>query len=411
MKKLLAVLLAVLVCLLPMAAMAEGAELTLASWRTEDVEQVNALLAQYEELSGVKITYVPIKNTEYNSWLREQLDNGTGPDLFYSRSYATGAELCANGYNVVCNDIAGVQENFTDNARNAFTDGDGHVFAVPFAAVSHFVYYNKAVFAEQGITELPATYEDFIALCQQLKDAGVTPLANGIAENWDILECVLLGMIPNYITAEERAAYESGEKKLNDETWLKIYEDFAKLVPFLPDGFEAIGNTDSVQFFGMGQSAMFIDGSWDYGALNNKEDYPDLDLGFFPIPAPEGNAAGFSFHPDFGIAGNAASAHPEEVKTFLDWLATVDGAKVAAEVVPEGFLPLINADVAPEGGVAAEMLAAGEGKNPDIRFIWAKMMDLYTPMVENLNAICRGEETPQDAADAINGLWEAALAG
>ena len=45
-----------------------------------------------------------------------------------------------------------------------------------------------------------------------------------------------------------------------------------------------------------------------------------------------------------------------------------------------------------------------------MRFIWAKMMDLYTPMVENLNAICRGEQTPQGMADAINALWEEALA-
>ena len=91
MKKLLAVLLAVLVCLLPMAAMAEGVELKLGSWRTDDVEQVNALLAKYEELTGVKITFDPTTPTEYNATLRMQLDNGEGPDLFYSRSYATGA--------------------------------------------------------------------------------------------------------------------------------------------------------------------------------------------------------------------------------------------------------------------------------------------------------------------------------
>ena len=56
------------------------------------------------------------------------------------------------------------------------------------------------------------------------------------------------------------------------------------------------------------------------------------------------------------------------------------------------------------------MAALSEGKNTDVRFIWAKMMDLYTPMVENLNAICLGEQTPQGMADAINTLWEEKLA-
>ena len=86
MKKLLAVLLAVLICALPMAAMAEPVTLTMGSWRTDDAEQVGALLARYEELTGVKIVFEPTTSTQYNATLRLQLDNGTGPDLFYSRS-------------------------------------------------------------------------------------------------------------------------------------------------------------------------------------------------------------------------------------------------------------------------------------------------------------------------------------
>ena len=405
MKKLLAFALVALMALMPVLSMADG-ELTMGSWRTDDVEQVSALLAKYEELTGVKIVFQPTTSTQYNATLRQQLDGGIGPDLFYSRTYTTGAELYDNGFNVNCADIPGVKENFTATALEGFTASDGAIFAVPFAAVSHFVYYNKQIFADNGI-EVPTTFEGFLDVCQKLKDAGITPLANGIAANWDILECVLCAMVPNYITAEERAAYEKGEKKLNDETWIRIYSDFAKLVPYLPEAFASIDNDQANVVFGLGQSAMLIDGSWSYGTLAG-DDY-DIEVGFFPVPAPEGFAQGFSLHPDFGIAGNAASAHPEEVKAFLAWLASVDGAKVTAEVIPEGFLPLINADVAPEGSIIAEMNATGEGKNADRRFVW-NMMALYTPIVEQLNAICRGEQTPEGAADAINALWEAELA-
>ena len=233
MKKLLAILLAALLVtltLLPAVSMAEDVELVMGSWRNTDAPQVEALLKRYKEISGVTIRFEPTVSSQYNATLRLQLDNGTGPDLFYSRSYATGEELYNAGFNMVCNDIPGVMENFTDAAREAFTAADGKVFAVPFAAVSQPIYYNKTIFAENGITELPKTWEEFIALCQKLKDNGVTPLANGIASNWDILECVLLGMVPNYIPFEERAAYEKGEKKMNDETWVRIYTDFAKLL-------------------------------------------------------------------------------------------------------------------------------------------------------------------------------------
>lgn len=403
MKKLLALALALVMLALPTLVLADG-ELTMGSWRTDDVEQVSALLAKYEELTGVKIVFQPTTSTQYNATLRQQLDGGIGPDLFYSRTYTTGAELCENGFNVICDDIPGVKENFTDTALEGFTDKDGHIFAVPFAAVSHFVYYNKTIFADNGI-EVPATFEEFLTACEKLKAAGITPLANGIAGNWDILECVLCSMVPNYITAEERVAYEKGEKKLNDETWVRIYSDFAKLVPYLPEAYASIDEEQADVMFTLGQAAMVIDGSWSYSVLSD-----GVDLGFFSFPAPEGNAAGFSLHPDFGIAGNLASEHPEEVKGFLAWLASPEGAKIAAEVIPAGFLPLINADVAPEGSIISEMNAEGEGKNADRRFVW-NMMDLYTPIVEQLNAIVRGEQTPEGACDAVNAVWEGVLAG
>ena len=87
MKKLLALALAALLCLLPVLSLAEG-ELTMGSWRTDDAEQVNALLAKYEELTGVKIRFEPTTSTQYNATLRSQLDGEIGPDLFYSRTFA-----------------------------------------------------------------------------------------------------------------------------------------------------------------------------------------------------------------------------------------------------------------------------------------------------------------------------------
>ena len=97
MKKLLAIVLALTMLVLPTLVLADG-ELTLGSWRTEDGEAVGALLAKYEELTGVKIVYQPTVSTQYNATLRQQLDGGIGPDLFYSRTYSGGAELCGNPF-------------------------------------------------------------------------------------------------------------------------------------------------------------------------------------------------------------------------------------------------------------------------------------------------------------------------
>ena len=399
MKKLLALVMAALLAILPFAAFAQEVTLTMGSWRNTDAAMVEKLLNKYKEISGVTIVFEPTQSAQYNSVLRMQLDSGTGPDLYYSRSYATGEELYTAGFSMDCTDIPGVKENFVATSLDPWTAADGKVFAVPFAAVSQPIYYNKTIFADNGITALPKTWEEFIAVCQKLKDNGVTVFANGIASNWDILECVLLGMIPNYITAEGRVKYETGEKKFNDPEFVQILEDFAKLVPFLPEGFESIDNDNANIFFGLGQAAMLIDGSWSCGPLNDEY---DTDWGTMAFPAPQGKAPGMCFHPDMGFTGNKATKHPEEVKAFLAWLATPEGAQITADYLPAGFFPMINAPITFQNERVTDILSLNQGKTLDARFVWPKLIDAYyIPMVEQLNAICRGEATPQAAADAL----------
>ena len=406
MKRIFALVLISMLALLPILSLAEGSvQLTMGSWRNDDAVMVEQLLAQYKELTGVEIIFQPTVSSQYNSVLRTWLDAGTGPDLMYARSYATGRELYEAGFLMDCSDIPGVEENFVESSLEPWRTTDGKMFAVPFAAVTQVIYYNKDIFAANEI-EVPTTWDEFIAVCDKLLAAGVTPISNGLASNWDILECGFLGMLPNYVGgAEERAQYEAKEKKLNDENFVKAYADFAKLSAYFPDGFESIGNDDAVMYFAMGQSAMFMNGSWSCG---DYEPYglEGSNVGTMAFPVPEGGFNALCFHPDMAIAGNTATGHPEEVKAFLEWIATPEGAQVTADYLPAGFFPMINAPITIKNEVANEILGLNEGRITDARFIWPNMMNLYDPMLEQLNALCRGETTPEAAADAIAALYE-----
>ena len=399
MKKFLAILLTamLLATMLPALVQAEGVKLTMGSWRSDDAEKVQALLDKYKEETGVEITFQPTVSDQYNATLRLQLDNGTGPDLYYSRSYAVGQELFDAGFSMDCTDIPGVKENFGASALNAWQTPDGKVFAVPFAAVSQIIYYNKTLFADNGL-EVPKTFEELLAVAKAFKDKGIEPFANGIASNWDILECVYLGMLPNYVGgADQRALYESGEKKMNDEAFLNSLKDYAELAKFFPEGFESITNSDGPAMLGLNRAAMFIDGSWTCGTFAEF----GVEWGAFAIPAREGATAGLCFHPDMGITGNKATKHPEEVKAFLAWLATPEGAQITSTYLPQGFFPMINAPITFEDPAVTEILALNEGKVLDARFVWAKLLKMYTPMVEQLNAIAKGETTPEAAAEVF----------
>jgi raffinose/stachyose/melibiose transport system substrate-binding protein len=382
----------------------ETVNLVMGSWRADDVAQMNNLLAEYKKLKpNVTIQFQPTNPPDYNATLRLQLDGGTGPDLMYARSYAPGRELFNSGYFADCSDIPGVTQNFSAANLAPWQMPDGKLFAVPFAAVSHAVYYNKTVFQQEGLV-IPQTWEDFLSLCETLAAKGYTPLANGVADEWDILEVCYLGMLPNFVGGgTERAAYESGAQKLNDPNFVASFKAMADIARYLPKGFESVTYNDSQALFNTQQAVLFMDGSWTAGVY---ADAP-FEWGLFAMPAPRGRPTLITFHPDMAITYNKATKYPRECQEFLAWLASPAGATVASKALPVGFFPMINASITLDDPHANEFLALNNGKDTDARFVWPKFLDLYAPMNQAVIKVVKDEQTPQQAADAM----EVAAAG
>jgi raffinose/stachyose/melibiose transport system substrate-binding protein len=315
----------------------------------------------------------------------------------YARSYATGQELFAAGYFGDCSDIPGVKQNFTASNSAPWQMPDGRNFAVPFAAVSHAVYYNKTIFQREGLS-IPQTWEDFLTLCGTLVSRGYTPLANGIADEWDILEVYFLGMLPNFIGgAAERQQYESGAKKLNDANFIAAFQAMADSAKYLPRGYESVTYNDSQALFNTQQAVMFMDGSWTAGVYTDAY----FEWGLFAMPAPSGKSTAITFHPDMAITWNAKTKYPQECKDFLAWIASREGASIASAALPLGFFPMINFQINLADAHANEFLGLNSGKETDARFVWPKFMDLYAPMNQAVIQVLRGEKTPLHAANEM----------
>jgi raffinose/stachyose/melibiose transport system substrate-binding protein len=375
--------------------------LTMGSWRADDVAQINNLLAEYRKIKpDVEIQFRPTNPPEYNAALRLQLESGTGPDLMYARSYATGQELFSAGYFGDCSDIPGVKQNFTASNAAPWQMPDGRNFAVPFAAVSHAVYYNKTIFQKEGLS-VPQTWEDFLALCGTLAARGYTPLANGTADEWDILEVFFLGLLPNNIGgASERQQYESGAKKLNDANFIAAFQAMADSAKYLPKGYESVTYNDSQALFNTQQAVMFMDGSWTAGVYSGAA----FDWGLFAMPAPRGKNTAITFHPDMAITWNAKTKYPQECKDFLAWIASREGAVIASAALPLGFFPMINFPINLADAHANECLSLNSGKETDARFVWPKFMDLYAPMNQAVIQVIKGAQTPRQAADETEAI-------
>ncbi|AHD04788.1 extracellular solute-binding protein [Paenibacillus larvae] len=166
---------------------------------------------------------------------------------------------------------------------------DGNIYGLPRAGFVEGIFYNKKIFADNGL-EVPRTWKEFEDLCQKLKEKGITPFALGAAEGW------VINMMPNTLwvctagvdIVENIAA---GKAKWNDPDVVKgfqIFDDLLKKEYFTKN---AIGlKYDAMQAsFAQGQAAMSFDGGWVQSTYANKEKSKIVDdLGFFILPNIDG---------------------------------------------------------------------------------------------------------------------------
>jgi len=399
----LVVVLVLALLALPLAASAQTVELTLGSWRVDDVAQVQKLLdAFHAKHPNIRIKFTPTNPPDYNAVLRTQLTGGTGPDLMYVRSYKVGQDLYADGFLEPLTELLPIlEENYTVGSLEAWSL-DGVPFAVPFMAVSHGIYYNVDLFKKHNL-EIPQTWEELLAVAEKLKAAGVIPFANGSKDEWDMNEIVFMNLLPNFIGGRDaRLEYETGQVPFNDEKMVSAFQALQDLAPYLPVGQEGVSYYDAQQLFLLGRAAMFFGGSWDVAFFVASE--PDFDWSVFATPAPEGRPQVVCFHPDAGLGLNAASPHKEAGLAFLKWVTSAEAAQILADEIP-GFYPLNVNPIQIQSKHANDFYALSEGKEVDARFVWPVLQagepNGYLLTQTAALAVVKGSMTPQEAADYL----------
>lgn len=375
-------------------------ELVFSSWRTDDEQQMNEIIAAFEEAHpNISVRFDPINPPDYNPVLRLRLENDEGPDLFYARSYDTGRQLFRDGFIRDIQDLKFISERYTASSKDPWTMDTGELLAMPFLAVSHGVYYNKDIFSEFALS-IPQTWEELLSVAQKLKSEGITPFSNGLADQWDIAEVVFMNIAPNFIGGEEgRLAYDAGTRRFDDQAVIDTFAAMDSLQAYLPEGYEALSYNDSKAFFLLGDAAMMFDGSWTIAEHLGTS--TSFEWGVF-APPPPADAPGFiTFHPDSGIAINASSQYAEEAEIFLRWISDTEGSKIVADQLP-GFFPMLSETPALSNPQANEFLSLNRGKGLDVRWPWPHMMNGdpsgYNLIMDGSIAVLTDQMTPIQAA-------------
>ncbi len=193
MKKLVALLLAVIMTVSLMACAAPAAEPEAAPVAEEPVDYTGQKLviwtnltadAQYEVLSkqftelaqemGVGVEVEKVAFNEMYGKLATAASSGDVPDIMHTNFGGTAYLYAAESIMPLDNVINGIgADDFPTAYKTVLTGTDGHIYGLPDWAMHTSVWYRKDIFAEKGVA-VPTTWNEFLVAAETLNTADMS---------------------------------------------------------------------------------------------------------------------------------------------------------------------------------------------------------------------------------------------
>lgn len=380
----------------------EELTLTVSSWRTDDISQMNRINALFTASHpNVTINFQPINATEYDESTRENLELGTGADILFLRSYDKGRDLYDSGYLYDLTEEIPSLSSFSEVPVKAWTTEDLVTYGVPSVGVTHGIYYQKSLFEKYELQE-PTTWDEFIAVCETLKNAGETVIAQGIQDNWTLYEVIFSGLGANFYGGEvARQALMAGEMKCTDPSFIEAFDAVNSLKKYFPSNYETLDYPGMQQLFGEGQAALFIGGSWEISVFEDLGSDASKIGWFAPPRVSADDNIQYCFHVDAGIGVNKKTKNLEAALEYIEWVSGPDYAQLMMDELP-GFYSYTPVSVILDNPLAQKMFDVAATADLTVRPMSEKL-SLQDPagnilMGTALQEMLLGNYTPEAAA-------------
>lgn len=224
---------------------------------------------------------------------------------------------------------------------------EGEVYGIPTTANAQGIVYNKKVFKDAGIEELPKTPDEFIADLKLIKEkTDAIPLYTNYAAEWTMgaWDAYLGGTAYGDPDAMNKMLHTSNP--FSDEgTGAGRYNVYKVLYDAVADGLteDDYTTTDWEGCKGMinnGEIGTMVLGSWAVSQMKAAGDNAD-DIGYMPFPITVDGKQYASAGPDYnyGINVNSSDENKEASLVFVKWMTEESGFSYN-----EGGLPIAKGD-------------------------------------------------------------------
>lgn len=189
-------------------------------------------------------------------------------------------------------------------------------YALPYVANAAGILYNKDLF-DQYNWKIPATWDEFIQLCQDIQSKGLTPLYFGYKDTWTTLapwNALAVDLVDADICAQVNK---------NEAAFADAYKDVARkqkeLLKYCQPNPYAYSYTDAATAFANGEAVMWPIGSYAISQVQSVN--PDMNIDSFVMPGsnvPEENILNSGIDVQFSVLENCPNK--EAAYEVLDFL-------------------------------------------------------------------------------------------
>ena len=295
----------------------------------------------------------------------------------------------------------------SDLQNNGAFSIEGNQYAVCYSNDFRISAYNKKMFADAGITQPPATFDELTADLQQIKDKGVAenPLAiplsatEGTSTAWYLLTLAFGGQLFDSSFAPAFTSPDSGGYKA-----LQFMVD-AVDKGFVTPGAVSLTDTQSDNRFTSGSAAVTIVAGPDEMVVANDPTQSKIagEGSFLLVPGVSGPGNTFGLPEGLGIM--STSTHQDAALAFLKWWQQPETVLALQKSI--GLLPCSTSAV--KTLVDSGKLVGGDTINEQLQHMAALFPqgappwygDFSTKASSLINAAARGDLSVQDALDQL----------
>lgn len=338
----------------------DGVTLTMMFGTDTEKAGLEKVLAMAEEDLGihVDVEYV-VGGTEGDNLLKTRLASGDAADIM---QYNSGAKCQALNMKEYFYDIKNEDfvKKYDDGYVSTVNDKEGGIYGVPLSTTqAGAVVYNKKIYKDLGL-EVPETWADFLANCDKIKKAGLTPIEATFGDSWTS-QVPFLGDNYNVINKNPDfiSEFEAGKAKFADTPeGVSSFQKYIDMKPYLNEDYLAATYNDGCEAIATGTAAHYIILTQ---ALANMIDlYPEAaeDLGVFAIPAEKAEDTGLTtWYPmTFFINKNASNVDAcvalmdywvsdKALDAYVDACGANGPACIKGYTLPDTVIPAVRKDM------------------------------------------------------------------